>query len=415
MGVTTELAGVPDLADPEVFQAGVPYEAWDAIRALPGLTWHPTESGTLTGGFWVVTRYEDVAQVLQDPDRFSSRFGAVFPLPNPSGVEPLSKHILFMDPPEHSRVRRSAAKSFGPRVVANFEPWIREVVVETLDKALPRSRFDWIDEISHVIPPLVIAQILGVPRDQRGFIVSASRDIFAAQSVKDDGVSLTNVMMEVAEYLTNLGEEKLKNPGDDMTTILARSHAAGEIDFVEYQLYLTSLLNAGAETTDTTMAHIGHLLATDPSIRETAARALDAHESAALVEEFIRYVTPAMNFVRVASRDTELNGQPLREGDMLMVSLAAANRDPAAFERPNDFDPFREGPKPLAGTGGAGMAFSAGPHRCIGHMLAKLELRMFLDELHTRKVVITMDGHAERGASGVVNQLLKLPVSVSAG
>jgi cytochrome P450 len=261
----------------------------------------------------------------------------------------------------------------------------------------------------------VIAQILGVPREERGRIVTFSRDIFIAQAVKDDGVSLGNVMMQLGDYLTRLGEEKLQNPADDMSTLLAQLHRDGELDDVEYVLYLATLLNAGAETTNTTMAHIGHLLATDPEIRDITARALDEGKSAELVDEFLRYITPAMNFARVAARDTELNGQAIKKGDTVVVSYTAANRDPAAFPRPNTFDPFREDPKPVAGTGGAGMAFGAGPHRCPAHLLAKLELRIFLEELHARKVVITMDGEAERGASGVVDQLLKLPVSVSVG
>lgn len=413
MATTIDVSGTPDLADPETFKAGVPFEAYDKMRELPGLPWQRAEAGTLTGGFWVVTRYEDAVEVLQDPDRFSSSYGSVYPLPNPTRVEPMSKHILFMDPPEHSTVRRTATKSFGPRVVANFDAWIRECIVETLDNALTRERFDWVDDVCHVIPPLVIARILGVPRDERQYIVAASRDMFAAQSVRDGGASLAAEMMKVGDYLARLGQEKLQNPADDMSTVLAQSLEAGEIGPVEYQMYLSALLSAGAETTDTTMSHIGHLLASDPEVATATVRALDEGKADALVDEFLRYVTPAMNFARVAMRDTELNGHAIRKGEMLVVSLAAANRDPAAFSRPNTFDPFRTDAKPAAGTGGAGMTFSAGPHRCPGQHLAKLELRILLEELHTRGVVLAMDGEARRGASGVVNQLVALPVSAS--
>lgn len=415
MTVITQMSGIPDLADPETFRAGVPHEAYDELRALPGLPWQPAESGTLTGGFWLVTRYDEVVEVLQDTERFSSRFGAVYPLPNPTGDGPMSKHILFMDPPEHSRVRRAAAKSFGPRVVANFESWIRDVVVETLDDALPLGRFDWVAEVARFIPSRVIAQVLGVPLEQREYIVNATDEIFKSQSVNDGGLSLLQEFMKVGEFMTRLGSDKLLNPADDMTTVLAQSLESGEIDLVEYQLYTASLFTAGFETTHTTIAHIGHLLATDPAIRATAARALEEGKSAELVDEFLRYITPAMRFARVATRDTELGGQVIKEGDMVAVVFSAANRDPEAFERPNEFDPFREDSKSRAGTGGAGLAFSAGPHRCIGHMLAKLELRILLEELHARKAVISMDGEAERGASGVVNQLLALPVSVTVG
>lgn len=413
MTTISNASWIPDLADPETFRAGVPYAAWDHMRSMPGLAWQHADAGTLHDGFFVVTRYDEALEVLQDSDRFSSSFGAVYPLPNPTRAEPLNKHILFMDPPEHSPVRRTATKSFGPRVVANFDAWIRECVVEALDNALPLGRFDWIENVCHLIPPLVIARILGVPPEERQYIVDASRDIFVAQSAKDGGASLGAELAKVGDYLARLGQEKLKNPADDMSTVLAQSFDAGEIGHVEYQMYLASILNAGAETTDTAMAHMGHLLASDPEVAAAARQALDEGKVDALVDEFLRFSPPAMNFARVAKRDTELNGQAIREGDMLVVSLAAANRDPAAFPRPNTFDPFRTDPKPATSVGGSGLTFSAGVHRCPGHHLAKLELRILLEELHARGVVLTMDGEAVRGASGVVNQLLALPVTAT--
>ncbi|GAA4558697.1 cytochrome P450 [Pseudonocardia xishanensis] len=415
MTITTELSDVPDLGDPETFRAGVPYDVYDRLRALPGLVWQPADYGTLTGGFWLVTRYDDVAEVLQDPERFSSRFGSVYPLLNPTGDGPLSMQIVHQDPPEHSRVRRAAAKSFGPRVVANFESWIREVVVQTLDDALRRERFDWVLEVARFIPSRVIAQVLGVPLDRRTYIVDATIEIFKSQSLDDGGATFVEQCMKVGEYLTQLGKEKLLNPADDMTTVLAQSLENGEIDLPEYQLYAVSLLIAGFETTHTTIAHVAHLLATDPAIRSTAARALEEGKAGALVDEFLRYITPAMRFARVATRDTEIGGQAVKQNDVLQVVFSAANRDPSAFPRPNEFDPFRVDPKPAAGTGGAGMVFGAGPHRCIGHVLAKLEIRILLEELLARKVTLSMEGQAVRGASGVVNSLTALPVSVAVG
>ncbi|SEO57582.1 cytochrome P450 [Trujillonella endophytica] len=415
MTVTTELNDVPDLADPETFKAGVPYEAFARMRALPGLVWQPADYGTLTGGFWLATRYDDVAEVLQDSDRFTSRFGNVYPLLNPTGDGPMMKQINHQDPPAHGRVRRAAAKSFGPRVVANFESWIREVVDETLDDALRQERFDWILQVARYIPSRVIAQVLGVPLDRREYIADATIEIFKSLSVEDGGETFGRLAGQVGEYLTQLGEEKLLNPADDMTTVLAQSLQNGELDPVEFQLYAVTLLIAGFETSHTTIAHIGHLLATDPAIRAATARALDEGRSAELVDEFLRYITPAIRFARVATRDTEIAGQAIKKDDVVTVVLSAANRDPEVFPRPDEFDPFRESPKPAVGTGGAGMVFGAGPHRCVGHMLAKLEIRILLEELHARKVVLSMDGEAERGAHHVVNTLVKLPVSATVG
>lgn len=210
-------------------------------------------------------------------------------------------------------------------------------------------------------------------------------------------MTFTKVMLDVGEYLTRLGEEKLQHPADDMTTVLATSLQNGEIDLTEYQLYMASLLTGGAETTSTTMSHLAHLLASDSAVRAATDRAMAEGKTAEVVDEFIRYISPAMRFVRVATRDTEIGGQAVKENDVVAVVLSAANRDPAAFARPHEFDPFREGPGPAAGTGGAGLAFSAGPHRCIAHVLAKLEIRILLEEMYARQVVLTMAGEAERG------------------
>src|ERR1700756_411100 len=141
---------IPDFTDPATYVAGVPHAAFDELRSRPGLYWQKAAEGTYNGGFWVVTRFNEIVEIEQQPALFSSVPGAFFPLANMSGDSPMGKHILFMDPPEHSRVRRVAMKSFGPRVVARFDGWIREIVNETLNEALQRGSFDW---IAGVAPP----------------------------------------------------------------------------------------------------------------------------------------------------------------------------------------------------------------------------------------------------------------------
>src|SRR6202051_422772 len=172
---------IPDFADPATYIDGAPHEALDELRARPGLYWQEASEGTYNGGFWVVTRYKDIVEIEQQPTIFSSVPGAFFPLANMGGDGPMSKHILFMDPPEHSRVRRVAMKSFGPRVVARFDDWIRDIVNETLDEALPRGSFYWISDVARLIPSRVIAAVMGVPRELRGQVVEWSDAIFEGQ------------------------------------------------------------------------------------------------------------------------------------------------------------------------------------------------------------------------------------------
>src|ERR1700753_177409 len=176
---------IPGFTDPATYAAGVPHAAFDELRSRPGLYWQKADEGTFNGGFWVVTRYNDIVEIEQQPAVFSSVPGAFFPLANMSGDSPMGKHILFMDPPEHSRVRRVAMKSFGPRVVARFDEWIRDIVNETLYEALHRVSFDWISDVARLIPSRVIAAVMGVPRELRGQVVAWSDAIFQGQVNQD--------------------------------------------------------------------------------------------------------------------------------------------------------------------------------------------------------------------------------------
>lgn len=415
MSTATEADRVPDLADPATFSDGIPHAALDRIRQQPGLVWQDVAQGTVTGGFWVATRYADVATVLQNPAQFSSNLGPTYPLANPNGDSPLGKHILFLDPPDHSRVRRAAAKSFGPRVVARFEDWIQDVVDEVLDGALAKTEFDWVTEVARLVPSRVVAKVMGVPDDQRDFIVQSADEIFEAQTANDGGAKLGEAFMKVGMFMAQLGEQKLKDPQDDMVTILAKSLDDGEIDMFEYQLYTASLVIAGYETTHTMIGHIARLLSTDVHISEATHEAVSRGQTAAVVDEYLRYITPAMTFARTATEEVEFNGQTIHEKDMVLLVFAAANRDPDIFTDPHVFNPFRDDPRPPVGTGDAGITFSAGPHRCIGHILAKLELRLLLEEMDRRAVTLEPTAPARRGWSTLVNQIASVPVRAMIG
>jgi cytochrome P450 len=403
---------IPDFTDPATYVAGVPHEAFDELRSRPGLYWQEAAEGTYNGGFWVVTRFDEVLEIEQQPAVFSSVPGAFFPLANMGGDGPMSKHILFMDPPEHSRVRRVAMKSFGPRVVARFDDWIRDIVNETLDEALQRGSFDWVADVARLIPSRVIAAVMGVPRELRGQVVEWSDAIFANQvNQDDDGAALARAFEEVNVYMSELGREKLRDPQDDMVTAIAQSLDRGEIDEGEYAMYVTALLIAGYETTHTLIGQSMRLILEDKDIRATCATAFDAGEFNAVVEEFLRHVTPAMNVTRTATQDVEFRGQIIRPKDTMQLMLIAANRDPDVFDDPHRFDPSRVGGKTL--SGGDGLAFGSGLHRCVGNVLAKMDSRILFEEMHRRDVRLELDGEPQRGWSTLVNQLLSLPVHVA--
>jgi cytochrome P450 len=403
---------IPDFADPATYIDGAPHEALDELRARPGLYWQEASEGTYNGGFWVVTRYKDIVEIEQQHTIFSSVPGAFFPLANMGGDGPMSKHILFMDPPEHSRVRRVAMKSFGPRVVARFDDWIREITNETLDEALALGTFDWIDDVARLIPSRVIAAVMGVPRELRGQVVDWSDAIFTGQvNQDDDGAAMAQAFEEVNVYMAQLGQEKLRDPQDDMVTVIAQALDRGEIDEGEYAMYVTALLIAGYETTHTLIGQSMRLIVEDDDVRRACARAFDAGEFNAVVEEFLRVVTPAMNVTRTATEDVDFHGQTVRRNDTMQLMLIAGNRDPEVFTDPHRFNPSRPRVNPLAG--GDGLAFGSGLHRCVGNVLAKMDSRIVFEELHRREVRLELAGEPRRGWSTLINQLLSLPVRVA--
>src|ERR1700757_1394386 len=407
--LTDSTIEIPDFTDPATYVAGVPHAAFDELRSRPGLYWQKADEGTFNGGFWVVTRFNEIIEIEQQPAVFSSVSGAFFPLANMSGDGPMSKHILFMDPPEHSRVRRVALKSFGPRVVAHFDGWIREIVCETLDEALQRGSFDWIADVARLVPSRVIASVMGVPRELRGQVVEWSDAIFTGQVNQDEGAAMARAFDEVNVYMAELGQQKLSDPQDDTVTVLAQSLDRGEIDEAEYAMYTSALLIAGYETTHTLIGQSMRLILEDKDVGRACDQAFDAGEFNAVVDEFLRYVTPAMNVARTATQDIDFHGQTIRRNDTMQLMLIAANRDPEAFADPHRFDPSRAKGKTLSGDG---LAFGSGLHRWVGNVLAKMDSRILFEELHRRDVRLALDGEPRRGWSTLVNQLLSLPVHV---
>ncbi|WP_329281687.1 cytochrome P450 [Streptomyces sp. NBC_01451] len=404
MSTDTIVPSIPDLSDPAGFASEVPHEAFDAIRQMPGLYWQPAKAGTLNGGFWCITRHADIAEIERNPEVFSSRWGPFFPtLPAPHNE--FSRNIMYNDPPDHSRLRRAAARSFGPRVIANFDTWVREIVVEVLEDITDRGEVNWIDDVAAIIPSRVIARVIGVPHHDRQRIVDWTLAIFDAAEKPNGGESMLMLLPEIHSYLEQLRTDKLRDPQDDFATVLARCVERGEISQPEFLAYLILLLIAGFETTHTVIAQAMRLILEDSQVADVTGRAIDGGSLDGLVDEFLRYVTPAMNMARTVTRDVDFHGTQMREGDLVQMFFTAANRDPVVFADPHRFDPFR--------TGNEHMSFGNGPHHCIGKNLARLELRILFEEMHRRGVLVALNGEPRRGWSTFINKLLSMPVTVT--
>jgi cytochrome P450 len=399
---------LPDFSDPKTFADEVPHAAFDKVRELPGLYWQPANYGTFTDGFWMVTRFADIQNIERRSKEITCRYGFNFPLPGVAEPEQETDMwgalLMRMDPPVHSRVRRAAAASFGPRVVANFEQWVREVVDELLDDTLVDDEFDWVEKVAKFVPSRVIAQILGVPHSRREDIVNWVDAIFHVAQYDDAGTRMLGIAAEMFAYIAELQQEKLKDPKDDVTTVMAQYAERGEITQEEFVFFIFLCMVAGYETTHTLIGQMMRMMVDDEHVYATSVDYVQKDESAPLVDEFLRFITPAMNMARRATEDLELDGTLVRKGECIQMQFVAANRDPAVFADPHVFNPGRTETKTLT--------FGAGPHGCLGNSLAKLEGRILLEQLLKRNVRIELAGEPRRGNSTWINQLFELPVRV---
>lgn len=397
---TGTAAPIPDLSDPASFVNGVPHEAFAEIRRRPGFHWVPTDVGTVNGGFWAVTRWADIVEIERDPATFTSTKGPNYPSTHIDPNHPGKDMLMCTDPPRHNYLRRAAAKGFAPRIVKNFEPWVRDIVCAAFDAVEGKSEFDYVEQFGRTIPAYVIARILGSPAEHRERLVSLVNDYFDAFVESEErGIE---VLGEIMAYAAEMQQVKLREPGDDMFTELARCVERGEINQDEYLMWMFVMIAAGYETTHTAIGQSMRMYLEDPSVRELTDKAITEGRTGRVIDEFLRLICPPMEMARVATQDVTIGGQDVRKDDVVVLYFVAANRDPAVFSDPDRFDPWR----PEEDT----LAFGSGPHRCIGSYLGKLELQILWEELHRRNLRLELAGEPRRGWSQMINQLTALPV-----
>ncbi|KAA9160526.1 cytochrome P450 [Amycolatopsis acidicola] len=393
--------GTVELTDPNVWLEGVPHDTFDRLRREEPVSWHEPE----TGGYWALTRQADIAAVSKDQEHFTSTQGDLYPFPPPEVLAEQADMMMLMDPPDHTRLRKLVQKSFTPRVVSKFDSWIREVVVRVLDDAAKLEKFDFIHEIASRVPGLVIAAILGIDRDEdRDYVVECATDVFAVN--EPNGMERhVRGLQNMAGFAAKMREIKREHPADDMITALndARDDAGRPLADGEYMKYVVLLTMAGFETTHTAIGQAMRLMLENPEIDAEIRAAIGRGESGAAVEELLRYITPINYFARVATSDVEIGGKTVRKGQMVLMFYPAANRDPEVFTDPHRFDVTRSPNQHMAFGGG-------GVHHCMGNHVARLEVKIFLEEFVARQEKLVLDGAPVRGANLFVNQVLALPV-----
>ncbi|MGH9016400.1 MAG: cytochrome P450 [Acidimicrobiales bacterium] len=396
-----------DLTDSKAFVPGVPHQWFSFLREKAPVWWHEEADGP---GFWAVTRYEDCNTVNRDYGQFSShaRGSLLFEMDE----EQLAQQqllMLNMDPPLHTRYRRLVNKGFTPRVVNELHDRIDAATDTIIDSVIERGSADFVTEIAAELPLVVIAELLGVPNEDRHRMFDWSNRMIGSEDPEyqlTDDIAET-ASMELYAYASQLFAAKRIDPAKDLMSVLTDVEIEGErLSDLELELFFLLLTVAGNETTRNLISGAMVAFFDHPDQWELLRKDRSLLPSA--VEEMLRYVTPVMNFRRQSMVDTELSGQAIKADEKVVFFHVSANRDDTVFEDPGRFDITRK-PNPHIAFG------AGGPHFCLGANLARMEIRVMFEHLLDRIPDVALDGEVERLQSSFINGVKHIPVAFAPG
>lgn len=389
-----------DLVDPDRFVSGVPHEMYEVLRKEAPVYWHPRAEGP---GFWALTKHDDVVAVSRNSESFSSERGTTL-IEIPGGVA--TGILTSMDPPRHTGYRLLINKGFTPRMIGRLEAHIRNVADRILDQVAEVGECDFVTAISAELSLQVIAELIGIPLEDRQKIFHWSNAI-GAMGVEDPEYAPSpeesqRAAAELYTYAGELAAERRRNPRDDIVTTLLNAEVGGEkLTETQFNQFFLLLAVAGNETTRNALSH--GMLALSENPAEKAKLVANPALMPGAVEEILRWAPPVMWFRRTATRDTMVRGQAIRRGDWVMLFYVSANRDEEVFAEPHRFHVERD-PNPH-------VTFGGGPHFCLGAELARLEIRVMFEELLRRLPDIDVAGPAVRLRSSFFNGIKHLPVA----
>lgn len=395
-----------NLVDPDVYQrGGPPHQAFRWLREHDPVFWHANGGEPGWPGFWAVTGHAEISYLSRHPELFSSaRRLCLFGEIPAEHMELQRLMMLNMDPPQHTRQRAFVNRGFTPRMIGRLEDHIREICHGLLDEVREDGGADFVTDVAAPLPLWVICELVGAPVADRGRIFELSNVLIGSTDPEFQlGPGAQHeAAAEIYAYGQALAERRRDAPADDIVTQLLRPDEHGEaLTTAEFDLFFLLLTVAGNETTRNAAA--GGMLALLRDRDQWQRLKDDPSLIPAAAEEIVRWVSPVNLFRRTATCDTELGGRAIREGDKVVMFYASANRDAAAFARPDEFDAGRT-PNPHVGFGGGG------PHFCLGRHLAALELRVLLEALTERMPDIRLAGEPVRLRSNFINGIKHMPV-----
>ncbi|MER5790349.1 cytochrome P450 [Streptomyces sp. NPDC001980] len=401
-----------DLTDPDLLHHRVPLPEFAALRQAEPVRWIEQPHGVAgfaDDGYWAVTRHADVKYVSTHPELFSSwlntaiiRFGEHI---QRDAIDAQRLILLNMDPPEHTRVRQIIQRGFTPRSIRALEDRLQARAGAIVDAARAHSGpFDFVTEVACELPLQAIAELIGIPQDDRAKIFDWSNKMI---SYDDPEYAITEEVgaesaTELIAYAMNMAADRKQCPAKDIVSTLVAAEDEGNLNSDEFGFFVLMLAVAGNETTRNAITHGMHAFLTHPDAWDLYKR----ERPATTAEEIVRWATPVNSFQRTATQDTELGGKLIRKGDRVGVFYASANHDPEVFTDPDTFDITRD-PNPHLGFGGGG------PHYCLGKSLAVLEIDLIFNAIADAMPNLRLTGAPDRLRSAWINGVKHLQVTTS--
>jgi cytochrome P450 len=403
-----------DIVDHDTYLDDVPHATFARLRRESPVSWIDEEPPN--SGFWAITKFDDVGQVSRDHETFTTTKGIRLEEMAPDELE-ARRTMMEFDPPEHTRLRRLVSRGFTPRVIATYENAFRSLASQVLDNVLPQGEFDFVTEIARELPIRLLCRLLGVPEADADRLVTWGDQMishtdpeytqFVVDRVDTEEYRLlpfrSPAALEVFEFAEEMAQERRKNPQDDIITTLLNAEPDGvPLTDLEFKNFFSLLMVAGNETTRHTLSHALTFLIDH---RDQMEELRDNSElMASATEEILRYSSVTMHFRRTATKDTELRGVPIAAGDKVVMYYISANFDEDHYHDPYVFDIHRNPTDQLA--------FGTGRHLCLGAWLARLEVRVTLEELLPRLADIEISDPVQRLRSNFIRGIKHLPVRV---
>lgn len=381
-------------------------ECFERLRAEDPVHFNETE---IAGRYWSLTRYEDIKKVDADHHNFSSAHGITLGFPVgtelPEGALKTTTFIA-QDPPEHDVQRKTVTGVVAPSNLATMESLIRQRTIDVLESLPEGETFDWVDKVSIELTTLMLASLFDFPLEDRRKLTFWSDIVFAIPQpggIIESEEERRDGLLECLEYFSGLWQERLKNPGSDLVSMLAHGEDTKNMQPMHYLGNLLLLIVGGNDTTRNSMSGSVYGMNKFPDQYQK----LKANPGLIpkMVAELIRWQTPLAYMRRTANNDCEIGGKQIKKDDQILMWYASGNRDDAVFDNANDIDIERPNSRQH-------LSFGFGIHRCMGNRLAELQLKILWEEILARFDNIVVQAEPERTLSSFVNGYTHLPVQV---